>query len=126
MESKENNSPVAVIALGGTQFVVRQGSKIKVNRLENKPNEQLKITSLISDEPVELKVIEHGKGKKIRGLKFKNKVRYIRHYGHRQLLTTLEVISIGAKKAEKPATTPKAKAEPKTSVKKTTKKEKND
>ncbi len=104
----------AVIELGGKQHLVLAGNKIEVNRLENKVGETITLKSLLDQTPVTLKVTEELRGEKIHGLKFKNKVRYIRHYGHRQNLSALEVISIGesakkveSKAAEKPVVTKK-------------------
>lgn len=92
----------AVIELGGKQHLVLAGSKIQVNRLETKAGETITLKSLLDQTPVTLKVTEELRGEKIHGLKFKNKVRYIRHYGHRQNLSAVEVLAIGepAKKVE--------------------------
>lgn len=92
----------AVIELGGKQHLVVEGGTIEVNRLETKAGESLTLKSLLDETPVTLKVTSEFRGEKIHGLKFKNKVRYIRHYGHRQNLSALEVVSIGTpvKKAE--------------------------
>ncbi|HSX42131.1 MAG TPA: bL21 family ribosomal protein [Candidatus Saccharimonadales bacterium] len=108
MTSTETNW--AVVELGGKQHLVLAGSKIQVNRLETKAGETITVKSLLDQTPVTLKVTEELRGEKIHGLKFKNKVRYIRHYGHRQNLSALEVISIGGKVAEKPVEKAEAKA----------------
>lgn len=99
----------AILELGGKQHLVVEGAKIQVNRLTTKPGETIQLTSLLDQTPVTLKVVEELRGEKVHGLKFKNKVRYLRHYGHRQNLSALEVVTIGqakasAKTAEKAAT----------------------
>lgn len=45
---------------------------------------------------VELKVLEHGRDKKIRVLKFHKRKRYMRVKGHKQHFTAVEVMSIKA------------------------------
>lgn len=45
---------------------------------------------------VSVKVIEHGRDKKIRVVKFKKRKRYLRVKGHRQDYTAVEVVSIKA------------------------------
>jgi large subunit ribosomal protein L21 len=98
----------AVIELSGHQYVVAVGEKVALNKLDKAEGETFVTTDLLDGIGVELKVIRHFLGKKIRGLKFKNKIRFIRRYGHRQDLTELEVVSLGAKKpaAETKTATP--------------------
>lgn len=98
---KTENKKIAVIKLNGSQKLVIEGAKISVNRMPNQEGEIITTEDLLHGEKVQLKVQDHSKGEKISGLKFKNKVRYLKRYGHRQLLTNLEVISIGAKAVKK-------------------------
>lgn len=88
----------AAINLGGKDHLVTSGGQLKVNRLAAKAGESFEVKDIIAGTPVTLKVVEHILGKKINGLKFKNKVRYTRRYGHRQQLSTVEVVAIGATK----------------------------
>ncbi len=101
---------LAVIELGGNQFIVRKGDIIDVKKQDAK--EKSKITAealLISDEEgketkvgaptvtgskIELKVIEHFKDKKVRVFKMKAKKRYMRNRGFRAHMTKLEVVSV--------------------------------
>lgn len=85
----------AVIGCGGHQHLVGPKSKLTVNRENRQLGDEFTLPSLTSGEPVRLKVVSHLLGKKINGLKFRPKVRYLRRYGHRQMLTELEVVSIG-------------------------------
>lgn len=106
--SETNTHNRAVIALGGKQHLVSTGTHFQTNRLTNKEGESVELKDILTGQPVKVKVVSHLLGKKINGLKFKNKVRFIRHYGHRQQLSALEVVSIGqaapkAVTAEKPA-----------------------
>lgn len=93
--SKTTETTWAVINAGGKQHVARVGSKIIVNQVKEKEGETIRSVNVLDSSPVSLKVIRHFLGEKVRGLKFKNKVRYLKRYGHRQQLSTLEVISIG-------------------------------
>ncbi|QQG50012.1 MAG: bL21 family ribosomal protein [Candidatus Berkelbacteria bacterium] len=88
----------SVVELGGKQHLVAAGTRITTNRLKAKEGEILELKSLDDSSPVSLKVITHSLGKKINGLKFKNKVRYLKRYGHRQTQTVLEVTAIGGVK----------------------------
>lgn len=94
-----NEKVWAVVKLGGKQYLVTAGARLVTNRLPNKEGEILNIASLTDKLPVSLKVLAHTLGEKVRGLKFKNKVRYIKRYGHRQQQTVLEIVSIGSEEA---------------------------
>jgi large subunit ribosomal protein L21 len=102
---------LAVIKTGGKQYKVKKGDKINVEKLDEKEGKTIKIKDvfLVADEKgkdvkigtptvkgavVEAKVLEHGKGKKVRVIKYKPKIRYRKEYGHRQPYTKLEIISI--------------------------------
>ena len=63
-------------------------------------------TPILEGTNVEAKIIEHGRGKKIRVFKMKPRKRYRKTQGHRQDYTLIEITSIGAKAktaAKKPA-----------------------
>lgn len=103
------DATTTVIEAGGKQHFVAEGNRITVNRLAAKEGEMIDTPSLIDETPVTLLVKTHSLGPKINGLKFKNKVRYLKRYGHRQPQTILEVVSIGKKiapKAEKKVAAP--------------------
>ncbi|MDD3302028.1 MAG: 50S ribosomal protein L21 [Candidatus Gracilibacteria bacterium] len=101
---------LAVIELGGNQFIVRKGDVIDVKKLENEVGTTLTVEAmLVSDEEgkelkvgtptvsgskIEMKVIDEFKGDKIRVFKMKSKKRYARTIGFRPQLTKLEVLSI--------------------------------
>lgn len=99
----------AVISLGGKQHVVSEGETLQIDRLDATPDETLTIKDvlltvdgdtmqmgapLVEKASVTLKVVSHDKGDKIRVAKFKAKSRYRRVQGHRQALTTVQVVSI--------------------------------
>lgn len=85
----------AVIKTGASQQLVTAGMRVKMDRITKEAGEVFTLPNLLDEKPVTLKVIEHALGPKINGLKFKNKIRYIRRYGHRQQLTLVEVIALG-------------------------------
>ena len=113
-ETNKESKKWAVVLVGGKQKLVVEGDHITVNKIEVDVDKTVQVDSMLDKLPVTLKVVAHKLGEKVTGLKFKNKVRYIRHYGHRQQLTELEVVAIGGK-----AEAPKTKTEP---VKKTVEK----
>ncbi|KUK14124.1 MAG: 50S ribosomal protein L21 [Clostridia bacterium] len=99
----------AVVEIGGKQYIVEQGSVIKVEKLDAPEGHFLEVDkilflktddgSLIGSPYVEgakvrFKVLEHGKDKKIIVFKYKRKKNYRRKRGHRQLFTKLEVENI--------------------------------
>lgn len=102
---EEATKSVAVVQLNGSQHLVFEGDRITINRLPGEAGDTITTESLLNKLPVTLTLKEHKRGEKINGVKFKNKVRYLKRYGHRQELTVLEVVSIGAqakKAADKP------------------------
>lgn len=100
---------IAVIATGGKQYKVKADEVIKIEKLDNKPGSkvkfdtllisnidgtELKLGSPILKEKVEGEVIDTAKEKKIKVVKYKNKTRYKRNIGHRQLKTAVKITSI--------------------------------
>ncbi len=102
-----------IIEAGGKQHFVTAGSRVTANRVPLEVGATLQATNLLDGAPVSLTVVAHSFGPKINGLKFKNKVRYLKRYGHRQALTVFEVDGSAKPKEVTPAKTP-AKAKPKT------------
>lgn len=101
-----------IIEAGGKQHFVAAGSRITANRSELEVGATLQATNLLDGSPVSLKVVAHTFGPKINGLKFKNKVRYLKRYGHRQAQTVFEVDGAPAQAPikTKSTTKPKSKA----------------
>jgi large subunit ribosomal protein L21 len=100
----------AVIELGGFQYKVSPKDVIEVNRMEVEPGDSITINEIVlmsadgkdakigkpyvDGASVEAKVIEHKRGDKVRVFKFTAKKRYSKEQGHRQDLTTLEIVDI--------------------------------
>ena len=98
---------IAVIRTGGKQYKVQEGDTIKVEKLEAENNKKIKLdTILIADgdnlelgapylgDKVEAEVLETAKGKKVTVVKYKNKTRYKKTVGHRQMFTAIKIIKI--------------------------------
>jgi len=98
----------AVISLSGKQHVVAEGEKLQLDRLPQEPGTTLEIkdvllvvdgapkigTPLVEGAKVTAKVLSQERGEKIRVATFKAKSRVRKVRGHRQELTTIEIVSI--------------------------------
>jgi large subunit ribosomal protein L21 len=101
---------LAVVELGGNQFMVQKWDIIEVKRLDIEVGKNISIeamliadidwkdvkvgTPLVSGSQVEFKVLDQKKGEKVRVFKMKSKKRYMRNRGFRPSITQLEVLSI--------------------------------
>lgn len=103
----------AVIESGGKQYRVAVGDRVKVESLKAEPGAEVQLDNvlLVADgdkidvglpytgASVSATVVEHGRGPKIRILKFRRRQNSRTHAGHRQNYTELEITGIGAKSA---------------------------
>ncbi len=101
---------LAVIKTGGKQYLVREGEELMVEMLSKKEGDKVEFEVLLSINGDEVKVgkpevkgakvsatvIKHGKGEKVHVIKFHRKVRYKRHYGHRQPFSKIKIEKISA------------------------------
>lgn len=100
---------IAVIKTGGKQYKVKEGQKIKIEKLDEDKGKKVKFETFLTasadgkefslgkpslGEKVEGKILEHSQGKKVKVVKYKNKTRYKRTIGHRQQFTKVEITSI--------------------------------
>jgi large subunit ribosomal protein L21 len=100
----------AIIKTGGKQYRVSEGETLDVETLSAEPGDQIELAEvlLVADgdqvdigkpyvdgAKVTAKVIAHGRGKKIRVVKFKRRKYYRKQMGHRQNFTTIEITAIG-------------------------------
>jgi len=104
----------AVIEFSGSQILVSAGDKLKVNRVAEGEGKKISLVPLlvslggkvqigqpeVEKAKVVLKVLEHGKDKKISVRRFKSKSRYRKNKGHRQGISVVEVVSIKGKGAK--------------------------
>ena len=96
----------AVIKTGGKQYKVSEGETLKIEKLEVDPGKKVTFKEvlmvadgdnvqlgapLIEKASVEAKVISQGKGKKVNILKFKLLKNSMKHQGHRQLFTEIQI-----------------------------------
>ncbi len=98
----------AIVKTGGKQYCVEVGKKISVEKLDVEVGSEVTLDEvlfiggdkveigapLVKGAKVKAKVLEQGKGKKIRIFKYKAKSNYRRRQGHRQPFTLLEVTAI--------------------------------
>jgi large subunit ribosomal protein L21 len=99
----------AIIASGGKQYKVAEGETLKVEKLEANvgsvvdfdqvlmlaDGENFKIgTPFIEGAKVTAKVAEHARGKKIEIIKFRRRKHYLKHQGHRQDYTAVQIDKI--------------------------------
>lgn len=100
----------AVIKTGGKQYIVTDGSKLKVEKLDVEEGKEVTFSEVlfltdgekvqigepfISGAKVEAKVLAQGKRDKLFGAKVKSKKRYKKIFGHRQPYTEVEITKIG-------------------------------
>lgn len=99
----------AIVKTGGKQYMVEQGNKISVEKLNVaegdtvslevvalSENGAVKTGDAATNAKVTAKVLSHGKGKKLIVFKYKPKKDYRKKKGHRQPYTQLEIESIQA------------------------------
>ena len=99
----------AVIKTGGKQYRVAAGEKIKVEQITADVGQEivldqvlavgngaeLKIgTPLVSGASVKATVVAQGKHDKVRIFKLRRRKHYIKHQGHRQQFTELQIVAI--------------------------------
>ena len=99
----------AIIELGGRQFSVEKGSKIRCEKIDQDANASFSIDKVLmvkdgndvkvgqpylEGAEVKAKVLGHGRGKKTIVFKYKSKVNYRRKLGHRQHFTNIEIEDI--------------------------------
>ena len=115
----------AIISLGGKQYRVQEGDRLRVDRVATEEGKTLNPSVLLfgDDKKTELspkgvtvtaRVVGHVKGEKIRIGKYKRRTGYKRHTGFRASLTELQIEKIGARSSSaksEPAPKPEAAAE---------------
>lgn len=98
----------AVIKTGGKQYKVHEGDQLKIEKISNEigstynfqevlltaDGESIDIGQPFVKSEVTAKVIDQGKGKKVRVVKYKAKIRYKKVYGHRQPYTKVQIEKI--------------------------------
>jgi large subunit ribosomal protein L21 len=106
----------AIVKTGGKQYRVEKGQTLLVERLPDDAGATVSLEPVLfrSDDvvfdadglakiKVDVKVVEHLRGEKLRVFKFKPKRGYKRRTGHRQELTRIEVTDIKQLSRKPPA-----------------------
>ena len=119
-------SQYAIISLGGKQYVVHEGERFLVDRLDREEGKTFSPDILFlgggqaggelspKSATVTAKVLGHVLGEKVRIGKYKPKSGYKRHNGYRSRLTQIEITGIGgAKRASSTSTAAPKEAAPK-------------
>ncbi len=100
----------AIIKTGGKQYCAEVGKKLSVEKLDAEVGAEVTFDQVlfvggdnvqvgqptVANATVTAKVLEQGKGAKIRIFKYKAKSNYRRRQGHRQPFTKVEVTGINA------------------------------
>lgn len=101
---------LAIIRTGGKQYKIKEGDKIKIEKIEGKEGDSVKFpevlfvgdekgvkvgTPEVKDGKVEGKIIAQAKDKKVWGIKHKSKKRYKMKFGHKQPITEVEITKVG-------------------------------
>lgn len=104
--STDPSDVYAVIRSGGKQYRVSPGQRIKLERLDGEAGDAITFndvllvngggavavgTPTVEAASVSGEILEQGRGRKINVFKYKNKTRYRRLRGHRQLHTSVLV-----------------------------------
>ncbi|WP_062268594.1 50S ribosomal protein L21 [Endozoicomonas arenosclerae] len=99
----------AVIKTGGKQYRVAEGTTLKVEKLDVAAGESLDISDVLlvaNGEDVKIgapvvegakvtaEVVAHGRGPKIKIIKFKRRKHHRKQMGHRQWFTELKITGI--------------------------------
>lgn len=102
----------AVIKTGGKQYKVKAGDLVKVEKLDAEEGKTIKISDVlmvvdgeqttvgtpnVKGATVSAKVNSHGRGPKIKIVKFHRRKHHRKQMGHRQAYTELSILKISAK-----------------------------
>ncbi len=108
----------AVFATGGKQYRATTGDILKIEKLNAEKGATVELDQvLMVGEGADVKVgspylkggkvtatvVEHGRGEKIRILKFKRRKHHMKRMGHRQDFTRIEITGIAASAPKKKA-----------------------
>jgi len=102
---------MAVIATGGKQYLVSEGDTLDIEKLPEDVGATVTFDNVlltatpdgatvnvgsptVSGATVTAEVTKQGRDKKVRVVKYKNKIRYKRVYGHRQHKTTVKITAV--------------------------------
>ena len=99
----------AVVVTGGKQYRVEEGQTLKVEKLEVATGENVELEKVlligngddvkigapvVEGAKVTAEIVNHGRHKKVKILKFKRRKHHMKQMGHRQWFTELKITSI--------------------------------
>ena len=99
---------LAIIKTGGKQYLVREGDKLKLEKIIAKEGEAIAFdkvllvadkdvkigTPKVEDAKVTAKILKQGRAKKVIVFHYHSKTRYRKKAGHRQHFTEVEITEI--------------------------------
>lgn len=101
----------AIIKTGGKQYKVAEGDTLRVEKLDAEEGKKIKLTDVmmvadgdkvqvgkpfVKGAAVSAKVNAHGRGKKVKIIKFRRRKHHRKQMGHRQAYTELTIEGIKA------------------------------
>ncbi|WP_444676722.1 50S ribosomal protein L21 [Halomonas sp. E19] len=101
----------AVIKSGGKQYRVEEGQTLKLEKLEIPTGETVEFDEvllvadgdnvtvgapLVDGAKVAAEIVSHGRGEKIRIIKFRRRKHHMKRQGHRQWFTEVKITGISA------------------------------
>ncbi len=101
----------AVIVSGGKQHRVSEGEVLKVEKLFSEAGSTIEIdrvllvangddvkigAPVVEGAKVTAEIVSHGRGKKVRIIKFKRRKHHMKTQGHRQWFTEIKITGISA------------------------------
>ena len=101
----------AVVKTGGKQYRVNEGDRLRVETLDAETGASIQLDSVlmvgegdsvkvgsptVSNASVTAKVIDHGRDRKVKIIKFRRRKHHMKRMGHRQNYTEVEITGISA------------------------------
>lgn len=99
----------AVIKTGGKQYTVKEGDILKIEMLSDDAGKTIEFTEVltlingdkvtcgtpfIAKAVVKAEVIDHGRHKKVKIIKFRRRKHHMKQMGHRQYYTQVKITAI--------------------------------
>ena len=90
----------AIIEIGGKQYTVKTGDELRVEKIEAEIGAKISVPVVMTfvdgkvntkQGKVDVTIVEHGKGDKINGFKYKPKDNIRKCFGHRQPYTKIKI-----------------------------------
>ena len=101
----------AIIQTGGKQYRVAEGDRLRIEKLDAETGAQVEFdkvlmvadgtavqvgTPYLAAGRVSAEVTEHGRGDKVKIIKFRRRKHHLKRQGHRQWFTELKITGISA------------------------------